>query len=327
MPSATKPLTKLNNDIARVVGDSSDDSDDWVTEEELEEVHARSKGSRGKGRKTTPSRKVKCKEEILAIRGVKLGPNNKRRSSREDAQEAEMFIKLMSAMLEAQEKERGSRGSPSTESDPSRGFPRGADDYLPWDDSFMMEDPFDDYDPFEDDDMMYDGGEDDDDDSGASPRDLVNWPTMWSVLANSLSIHGSSVDASIDGLLIKGELAMQTYNYSMALSCSAAAQYLIAASGLGSEATLIRANAIEMISAYQLGSRSAAVKIRDQLMEGFPGDSIKEAGMMSEYLFKRFAGTCEVLEMMPQLMGLLKQAREEKKASKRGGKGKIVEVE
>lgn len=101
---------------------------------------------------------------------------------------------------------------------------------------------------------------------------------------------------------------------------------------------------------YQLGSRAAAVNIRDQLLEGFvllvatliivsihrfPGDSIKEAGMMSDYLFKRFTGksgtsssselffhlwnrvmalgTCEVLDMMPQLLGLLKQARDEKK--------------
>ncbi|EER15404.1 glycosyl transferase, putative [Perkinsus marinus ATCC 50983] len=290
MPSRGASLMAFNNSNGvKVLASGDSDDDDWVTEEEEELEKGNRRTARSKG---MSSRRKRVKDS-----------RRKQQDGDGDAQkEAEMFIHLMSAMLEAQQdrqqqqskrmgrvSEVGGGGGSSTTSNNMRS---STDDYPTWDDSFMMDDPFDDdYDPFEDEILFDDDSDEKEEEEGRSPRDLVHWPTMWRLLAGGISFHGHSNDITkaMEGLLIRGELAMQT---------------------------------------YQLGSRAAAVNIRDQLLEGFvllvatliivsihrfPGDSIKEAGMMSDYLFKRFTGTCEVLDMMPQLLGLLKQARDEKK--------------
>jgi hypothetical protein len=67
---------------------------------------------------------------------------------------------------------------------------------------------------------------------------------------------------------------------------------------------------IEMVAAYQLGDREHAVVVRDRLKE-------MQKESMSLHLQKRFDGTSEILELVPQLLGLLKASEAE--SSSAGG--------
>lgn len=58
---------------------------------------------------------------------------------------------------------------------------------------------------------------------------------------------------------------------------------------------------IEMVASYQLGDREHAVAVRDQLRV-MPKESL------SQHLQKRFDGTSEILELVPQFLSLLKTA-------------------
>jgi len=67
-----------------------------------------------------------------------------------------------------------------------------------------------------------------------------------------------------------------------------------------SEQWLAPALVIEMVAAYQLGDREHAVATRDRLTE-MPRDSL------SMHLQKRFEGTSEILELVPQFLSLLQK--------------------
>merc|ERR1712118_262338 len=58
---------------------------------------------------------------------------------------------------------------------------------------------------------------------------------------------------------------------------------------------------IEMVAAYQLGDREHALATRDVLKE-------MRRDSLSEHLKKRFEGTSEILELVPQFLSLLKAA-------------------
>merc|ERR1712129_553665 len=55
----------------------------------------------------------------------------------------------------------------------------------------------------------------------------------------------------------------------------------------------------EMVCSYQLGDRDHAVQLRETLKS-------MDRSSMSEHLAKRFDGTCEVLELVPAFLNLLK---------------------
>lgn len=57
--------------------------------------------------------------------------------------------------------------------------------------------------------------------------------------------------------------------------------------------------ALEMVCSYQLGDRDHAVQLRETLKS-------MDRSSMSEHLAKRFDGTCEVLELVPAFLNLLK---------------------
>lgn len=61
---------------------------------------------------------------------------------------------------------------------------------------------------------------------------------------------------------------------------------------------------IEMVAAYQLGDRDHAVAVRDRLKE-MSRDSL------SQHLRKRFEGTSEILDLVPQFLNYLKAAEQE----------------
>lgn len=63
----------------------------------------------------------------------------------------------------------------------------------------------------------------------------------------------------------------------------------------------VPAMVIEMVATYQLGDREHAVVVRDQL-KAMPMESL------SQHLQKRFDGTSEILELVPQFLSLLKAA-------------------
>ncbi|CAE7259444.1 unnamed protein product [Symbiodinium natans] len=63
---------------------------------------------------------------------------------------------------------------------------------------------------------------------------------------------------------------------------------------------------VEMVCAYQLGDRNHAVALREALLQA-------DRSLLSRHLQKRFEGTAEVLDFMPQFLSLL--------AADRGKKG------
>jgi len=100
-----------------------------------------------------------------------------------------------------------------------------------------------------------------------------------------------------------------TRGSSFAPSKSAATQrinLLETISGVAEE-WAVPAMVIEMVAAYQLGDREHSVDVRDQL-QAMPKESL------SQHLQKRFDGTSEILELVPQFLSLLKAAEADKAA-------------
>jgi len=65
---------------------------------------------------------------------------------------------------------------------------------------------------------------------------------------------------------------------------------------------------IEMVAAYQLGDRDHAVAARNRLKE-------MNRDSLSQHLHKRFEGTSEILDVVPQFLNYLKNAEQEKEAN------------
>ena len=107
----------------------------------------------------------------------------------------------------------------------------------------------------------------------------------------------SSSATPANALLTEAELHMQAYDYRQALICA-----LAASSADDSESVQLRTSMIQTICLYQLGDRTAACELKDNI-----GDYDQEC--VSDYLLKRYRGTCEVLGFMPDLLGMLQGMR------------------
>lgn len=153
----------------------------------------------------------------------------------------------------------------------------------------------------------------------------------WHLLLGRLVSRPNAAGAA-RALLLEAELLLMAYRYEEALVASLAIQIARApapctAADAGalawrtggrwsaedvvghSETTdewTAPALAIQMVSCYQLGDRGRAAELRDQLQ-------LLDRGSLSEHLEKRFTGTSEVLDLVPQFMNLLKAAEEERR--------------
>mmetsp|Transcript_21797 Transcript_21797/g.58252 ORF Transcript_21797/g.58252 Transcript_21797/m.58252 type:complete len:286 (+) Transcript_21797:99-956(+) len=129
------------------------------------------------------------------------------------------------------------------------------------------------------------------------------------------------------GLLLEAEVHILAGRYRQALVAAYAVQLATADATAGpSDARSAAAGAadrpygewtaptlaIEMICSYQLGDRDRAVELRTRLQS-------MDRSMLSEHLAKRFAGTSEVLELVPQFLEFLQAADQEQKDQEGAG--------
>ncbi|CAL1162372.1 unnamed protein product [Cladocopium goreaui] len=115
-------------------------------------------------------------------------------------------------------------------------------------------------------------------------------------------------------LLLEAELRLRGRQHREALLCSLALRLAVGSEEdlpelpetppstdqeqLPAECWLVPAAVIEMVCAYQLGDRNHAVRLRDALV-------IVDRSILSKHLTKRFNGTAEVLDFVPQFLNLL----------------------
>lgn len=170
-------------------------------------------------------------------------------------------------------------------------------------------------DPFAEDPMRYgfDGGE-----SGERPLDFESLRKEASQRFLTRLISQPGAAGTARALLLEAELDLLACRYHEALVGAlaiklATCQGSAAPTPSGGPRQLARlggapsppeewatpALVIEMVAAYQLGDRDHAVAVRDRLEE-MGKDSL------SAHLKKRFEGTSEILELVPQFLSLLK---------------------
>eukprot|EP00929_Paragymnodinium_shiwhaense_P014319 TRINITY_DN122225_c0_g1_i1.p2 TRINITY_DN122225_c0_g1~~TRINITY_DN122225_c0_g1_i1.p2 ORF type:complete len:230 (-),score=78.03 TRINITY_DN122225_c0_g1_i1:108-797(-) len=110
-------------------------------------------------------------------------------------------------------------------------------------------------------------------------------------------------------LLLEGEVHLISHRYKDALISALALQLLLQDEEEEGECTLDRTKwsppvgVIEMVSSYQLGDRERAVELRDVLRKC-------DLSSLSAHLKKRFEGTSEVLDLVPQFLNLVKQSEQ-----------------
>jgi len=126
----------------------------------------------------------------------------------------------------------------------------------------------------------------------------------WQVLCSRLVTLPGPAHAVPRGLLLEAEVHLLASRYRQALISALAVQLATeGSSGSTPESPYgewtASTFAIEMVCSYQLGDRDRAVQHRETL-KGLDRSS------MSEHLTKRFDGTCEVLELVPAFLNLLK---------------------
>jgi hypothetical protein len=107
---------------------------------------------------------------------------------------------------------------------------------------------------------------------------------------------GSRKDPT-DALLTEAEMHMLNQDYTQALICALATEML-------DEKATIRRCMICTIALYQLGDKKKALTLKDAVLteEDIDLDELN----ISTFLSDRFKGTCEVLQMMPDLLNMLK---------------------
>jgi hypothetical protein len=103
---------------------------------------------------------------------------------------------------------------------------------------------------------------------------------------------GPQTETASDLFFAEAELLLNAGDYKSALVAAVAADH--------SASSSLRRGAIECICVYQLGSRSAALKIADIIQH-----AVEKSDLVSSYLRTRFANTVEVLRFMPELLGML----------------------
>lgn len=170
----------------------------------------------------------------------------------------------------------------------------------------------------------YDDGFGDFDDGMGSSRALdleALRAEAWRLLAARLvAAAASPAAASARGLLLEAEVHMLASRYRQALVAALAVQLATVDAGGKPDGsrpygdwtapTLV----IEMVCSYQLGDRDRAMALRERL------EQMDRSGI-SQHLAKRFEGTCEVLELVPQFLSFLQQAEKDQKANEEGGAG------
>lgn len=264
---------------------------------------------------------------------------NKLSSGRDDEHSREDFARFLQQYLSV---------SGDSERD---GGPAGASPDAAWSNAPYAPNPYGPYSPCDPLDPYADGGYDDLDDF----EDLTNTSQSldlqalrleaWQLLCCRL-VAFVGADLAARRLLLEAELHLVNSRYRPALVATLALQFAtsdgppadVAASFvddddsrgqaiadnaavgitqdpsavglLGRHPWAIPAAVVEMITSYQLGDRDRACALRDRLR-------LVDRTTLSGHLSKRFEGTSEALELMPQLMSLLKTANEEKKAGAR----------
>jgi len=116
------------------------------------------------------------------------------------------------------------------------------------------------------------------------------------IVLSQMSLLGMKFDDSSigAGFVLEAELLLFNHDYRSALVCARAGARFIDS---------LAASAIEMICMYQLGDRKRAHELMNTIEARF---NDKGHGV-SEMLTRKFFSTCEVIQFMPQLLGLLKQ--------------------
>jgi len=173
-------------------------------------------------------------------------------------------------------------------------------------------------DPFTDDPMSMFGGGSGSDRSGALDFTALHEEAFQLLLTRLVCQPGAS--STSRALLLEAELDLLACRYQQALVGALALKLATARADADVDTTphgtrqlrrrqgeppaeLAAALVIEMVSAYQLGDREHAVATRDQLA-GMRRD------LLSTHLQKRFDGTSEILELVPQFLSLLQKAEE-----------------
>lgn len=171
----------------------------------------------------------------------------------------------------------------------------------------------------------------------------LDWATLrgeaWRLLCTRLVVHPSGVLGAKRAMLLEAEFHVLAGRYRQALVAALALQLATSSSGapggpqtmqLGGRAVpelpggdwALPASVIEMVSCYQLGDRGRALELREVLHERLQsksqtsgivssGPSEASACSLSQHLQRRFEGTSEVLELVPELMNLLRAAEAE----------------
>uniref|UniRef100_A0A7S0ZTN5 Uncharacterized protein n=1 Tax=Noctiluca scintillans TaxID=2966 RepID=A0A7S0ZTN5_NOCSC len=110
-------------------------------------------------------------------------------------------------------------------------------------------------------------------------------------------------------LLLEAELQISASRYRDALIAAIAVSLVVGEEDVGNwacgkmpEEWAAPVLVIEMVAAYQLGAREHAVELRDQL-------KTMNRESLSKHLQKRFDGTSEILELVPQFLSMLQSQK------------------
>mmetsp|Transcript_62438 Transcript_62438/g.173028 ORF Transcript_62438/g.173028 Transcript_62438/m.173028 type:complete len:236 (-) Transcript_62438:60-767(-) len=155
---------------------------------------------------------------------------------------------------------------------------------------------------------------DDYDSAGSSrPLDIEGLRAeAWQLLVSRLVLRPGAATVQ-RRLLLEAELHLVASRYQEALVAALALQMAGDGGGAGSAGLpggpwAVPAAVVEMVGSYQLGDRDRAVVLRNSLRKA-------DRSMLSEHLQKRFEGTSEVLELVPEFLNLLKAAERDERAS------------
>eukprot|EP00434_Breviolum_minutum_P029057 symbB.v1.2.025704.t1/scaffold2511.1/size77358/9 len=156
------------------------------------------------------------------------------------------------------------------------------------------------------------------DDPGFDESEKLDFPELrdqaWQLLLRRCTTSPFPAKTIPRRLLLEAELRLARRQHQEALLCSLALRYAVGVEDdlpelpertpsmdvedLAAECWLVPAAVIEMVCAYQLGDRDHAVRLRDALM-------LVDRSILSKHLEKRFEGTAEVLDFVPQFLNLL----------------------
>mmetsp|Transcript_72806 Transcript_72806/g.168759 ORF Transcript_72806/g.168759 Transcript_72806/m.168759 type:complete len:228 (-) Transcript_72806:97-780(-) len=157
------------------------------------------------------------------------------------------------------------------------------------------------------------------DPSGSSrPLDMEGLRAeAWHLLVSHLVVRPDSTSVPRT-LLLEAELNLLASQYRPALVAALALQMAGDAGDAGGHGIpggqwAVPSGVVEMVACYQLGDRGRAVMLRDNLLKA-------DRSLASKHLIKRFEGTSEVLELVPEFLNLLKSVEHNGGASDRAAR-------